>query len=177
MERYDKAQREHNMLKYINTLPRRIVQLHGTHNVTEFVLHDMCQERCLNFNKAAYFIDNPAFNCTQGIAGFARQEAFGQADSIWDEPTVFTQHMQQSPFNQKVRQLSHQSLLHTDEGHKKLAAELAQDLGYTNHDYCTWPLKHDNHGVIVYEKADTDDELSHDQIVDSLHLLSFCPVF
>lgn len=85
--------------------------------------------------------------------------------------------MKSSPFNQKVRNLSRCSLLHTDEGHKELAAELAHDLGYSNHDFCTWSMKHDNHGFLVYEKANAQEELPHDHIVNGLTLLSFCPVF
>jgi hypothetical protein len=176
MERLDELQREHMMLCHLNALPRKIVQLHGIDNATEFVLHDLCQERCLNFNKAAYFVDNPAFNVTQGIAGFSRQEAFLK-DDVWHDPKEFSDHMQVSPFNQKVRKLTRNSLMHTDEGHKELAAELAHDLGYAHHDFCTWPIKHTNHGFLVYEKAHEQDRVPHEIVINGLALLSFCPVF
>jgi hypothetical protein len=177
MESLDVLQREHRMLNYISSLPRRMLQLHGSENVTEFVLHDLCREQCFNLTKAAYFIDNPDFNWTKGVAGFSRQEAFGKSDAIWEKPEEFSTHMKNSAFNQKVRSMARCSLKKFDDGHKDLAAELANDLGFANHDYCTWNMKHDNHGFVVYERADVNDTFAHDHMINGVSLLSFCPVF
>ena len=64
-----------------------------------------------------------------------------------------------------------------DDGHAALARELAQDLGFTNYAYCSWSLKHDNDGFVLYEKADAADTFAQDHLLDGLSLLSFCPVF
>lgn len=177
MENHTILQRENRMLNCLSGLPRRMLALHGIDNVTEFVLHDLCQEHCFNFNKAAYFVDNPDFNCTKGVAGFSRQETFGKNDAIWEDPQGFSQHMQASSFNQKVRQMGRCSLKKIDDGHKTMAEQMASDLGFSNYAFCSWSMKHDNDGFVLYEKADVADTFADNHLLNGLSLLSFCPVF
>ena len=56
-------------------LPRKILSLHGHDNITELILHELCNEQCFNLEKAAYFIDNPDFDCFKGVAGHCRSQA------------------------------------------------------------------------------------------------------
>lgn len=173
----EKLQRQNKALSCLSYLPRMIITLHGRDNVTEFVLHDLCHESCFCFNKAAYFIDNPDFDYLKGIAGFSRSEAFSEDDSIWNVPDDFSDHMRISLFNQKVRELSQPSFKKkNDLASPELIARMAQSLAFDNHMFCSWPMKHDNHGLLIYEKSE-DVALDNDYIINGFSLLSFCPVF
>ena len=159
-------------LRILNRLPRNILRLQGSENVSEFVLHDLCSE-CFAFNKAAYFIDNPAFNCLKGVAGYNHDESY--TGEIWQDPESFSNHMQSSSFNQKVRRCMQYSCKNCDQPDEKVLETLAHDLGMENFEYCSWDLKHENHGYLLYEKGGQDFEV--EDLLCGLHLLSFCPVF
>lgn len=176
MEQYELLQRQNKILKCLSGLPRRMMQLQGTDNVTEFVFHDLCNKDCFNFDRAAFFVDNPDFNCTKGIAGFNREQAFTQADNIWGVSQKFSEHMTSSPFHAKVRSLMFCSLKKS-ENEQELAHDLANDLGFSNYAFCSWNMRHDNHGLVVYERAEACDVATQECILDGLSMLSFCPVF
>ena len=61
-----------NILK----IPKKLLSAQHVDNVAEFVLHERSHENCFNLRRAAYFVDNPDFNCLKGIAGFCRKEAY-----------------------------------------------------------------------------------------------------
>jgi hypothetical protein len=170
-------ERQHAMLSCLAGVPRRILSLQDVHNLPEFVLHDLCQERCFNLNKAAFFVDNPGFNCTKGVAGFSRCELPQNSETILNDPQAFSEHMKASAFNQKVRPLSHCSLNSLANSHEEAAQRLASDLGLENYAHCSWGMKHENHGFVLYEKADAHDTFADDYMLNGLSLLSFCPIF
>lgn len=152
-----------------------MLKLHGADNISEFVLHELACKDCFNLAKAAYFVDNPAFDCLKGVAGFAQEEACQLSIPIWDDPDRFSNHMQSASFNQKVRncvQLSCKNCATPDE---ELLHELAMQLGMTNFDYCTWQMKHDNHGYLLYQTCGQLPD--KDMLISGLSLLSFCPIF
>lgn len=167
--------KQYRMLKHMSDLPRKIIVNHCTDNVAECVLYELCQEQCFNLNKAAYFVDNPDFNCARGVAGFSRDESYPQS-SIWQDLSAFSAHMKESSFNKKVRQINRCSLKKIEDCHKEIAQEIARDLGFSNHGYCEWQLKNDNHGFLVYEKASQLDTYADDFLVNGLALLGFCPI-
>lgn len=170
-------ERQHRMLHYLSHMPRRILDLPYDVRATEFVLHDLCHKHCFDIDRAAYFVDNPDFNCLQGVAGFSREEAYPRCDHIWEEPTDFMKHMQHCPFNQKVQQIMRCSIKKAPEADEDLAAEIARELGFKKHQFCSWNMKHDNHGLFVYEPKDENDDLIKEYLIDGVTLLSFCPVF
>lgn len=177
MEHHELLQKQNKMLKCLSALPRRMVQLQGVENLTEFVFHDLCNKDCFNFDRAAFFVDNPDFDCTKGVAGFNREQAFQAKDTIWCDVPSFTDHMRSSPFNKQVRSLMLCSLRKNERNEQDLAKDLAHDLGFTNYAYCTWDMRHHNHGFLVYERADECDVATQELILDGLSVLSFCPVF
>lgn len=162
----------------LRRLPRKMLQLHGFDNVTDFVLHELCSKDCFNIPKAAYFVDNPAFNCLKGIVGVSGEELQGM-ENIWTNQDRFIQTITQSPFNQKVRSSHYES--HKNRGHspEEMAQVIAQELGFNDYGVYSWDMKHDNHGFLVCEKGQNHDvEHPHDEfIVDGLSLLSFCPIY
>lgn len=157
-------------------LPRKMITLHGNDNMSDFVLHELCHEKCFNLKKAAYFVDNPDFNCLKGVVGISRNESPGIID-VWQQPEDFSNHMRQSPFNQKVRSLMRTSAKKVSaEGDKELAIDVAHELGITNIGYCSWISKNDNHGILVFEK-DSEQEIDKEDLLNGVSLLSFCPIY
>jgi hypothetical protein len=177
MKQSNGAPNNHTIMDCLSHLPRKMLALHGKENMPEFVLHELCHENCFNFNKAAYFIDNPDFNCCKGIVGFSRAESYVNNGNIWEFPDAFTAHMQSSPFNQKVRQWSYCSLKKTPVNEEELVAKVASDLNLKDPHFCTWNMKHDNHGILIYEKTNPDDGIANEQIMNGVCLLGFCPIF
>jgi len=160
----------------LRRLPRKMLLLHGLDNVTEFVLHELASKQCFDLKKAAYFIDNPDFNCFKGIAGISHLEEHPIED-IWTYPDDFTKYMLESPFNQHVRSFAYKSNKKNSEPYETVAHIIAQELGLENYHFYSWDMKHDNHGFLVCEKDSISDPKVHDDIlVDGLALLSFCPV-
>ena len=176
MKPEDSSNKQYQVLMYLSTLPKKMVSLHGHENMTEFVLHDLCDEHCFNLNKAAYFIDNPDFDCLKGIAGFARDEAM-KSCNIWQCPSEFSGHMQQSPFNQKVRGLVRNSIKHSSHEPKEIVETIADYLKLEHPSFCLWDMKHDNTGILIFDKACQEESIHEEYLQNGLSLLSFCPVF
>ncbi len=157
-------------------LPRKILQLHGRDNVTEFVLHELSGKECFNLERIAYVIDNPDFNCLKGVAGYCQPEAYHAKESIWQEADTFSEHMKKSAFNKKVRHLSKPSHVKQGVSDKQIVKEVAHELGFGHPSFYAWTMKHDNHGILVYEKAD-DKPCDCDYLLEGLCLIGFCPIF
>lgn len=176
MTTHEVLTRHNNMLTLLCKLPKKILQVHGAENVTEFVLHELCDEHCFNLTRAAYFVDNPDFDCMKGVAGFSRDQAYS-CKELWDKPVEFSKHMEDSQFNKLVRNMMRGSLKKNNEQPDDIAQTIAQELGFTNHAFCSWNMKYDNAGFIVFEKADEEDTLINDHAEHGFSLLGFCPVF
>ncbi|NRB21264.1 hypothetical protein HRU45_00785 [Candidatus Dependentiae bacterium] len=166
--------KRHRILQQLCHLPKHILRLHGTPNASEFVLHDLCDQNCFDLQKAAYFVDNPDFDCVKGITGYSKAEAYVTEGSIWDEPERFSTHMQGSPFNQQVKNLSLCSIAKSDRADKDIVDEIAHGLDFSDFSYCTWHSKHDNHGFLVYEKPTDGDDF---YFLEGSCLLGLCPIF
>ena len=52
---------------------------------------------------------------------------------------------------------------------------IAEQLGMNEFKYCTWDMKHDNHGYLIYQPNEQEIEL--DDLLNGLSLLGFCPIF
>ena len=102
-------ERQNRMLHHLARLPRLMIDIHGRDNVSEFILHELCSAPCFNLRKAAYFVDNPDFNCLHGVAGFADDQAY-QDQEIWESPDEFSKYMQNAAFNNHVRSIHYDGL-------------------------------------------------------------------
>jgi hypothetical protein len=176
MEHDEKLQRQHEVLRSLNGLPQMMLKLKERDNIPEFVLHDLCHPNCFNLRKAAYFVDNPDFDCLRGVAGLSRDEVYFDKQIIWHNPDDFSQSMQASPFNQKVRAIEHQSPKRTNGSEQELVQKLAQMLGITQPSACTWDMKFDNYGLLIFEKASFDDNTVDEYLLNGVSILSFCPL-
>ena len=171
-----KIKHEHRVLSHLSCLPKKILSLHGTENIPEFVLHELCDKECFNIEKAAYFVDNPDFDCLKGVAGFAREEEFPNRRHLWQDPENFSNHMKECTFNKKVRTFVRPSHRRAKQSDAQTVKEIAQSLGIKHPCHCSWKMKNDNQGLFVYEKEGTC-ELPEDFFENALSLLAFCPIY
>ncbi len=175
MESSEKNRRVYEVLITITGIPKNLVHLNGIDNLAEFVLHDICQKKCFNVSKAALFVDNPDFNYLQGIAGFDTVESYQSKNTHWQEPQQFSDHMKESRFNNKVRDVCHCSIKRNKQLENEVVQKLSEELHFSNPHYMVWPVKYENHGLLMFEKAEQDG--TEDHLEDALHLFGFCPVF
>jgi hypothetical protein len=169
-------QKKRDVTQHLARLPRKILQLHGRDNIAEFVLHELSNEDCFNLDRIAYVIDNPDFNCLKGIAGYCRPESYSGKTNIWQEPDTFSEHMKKSAFNNKVRHFCTESHFKRGESDKQVVSAIAHELDFTAPSFYAWIMKHDNHGILLYEKSD-QTECDCDYLLEGLCLIGFCPVF
>ncbi len=176
MKRHKTSRKKRNVTHHLAGLPRKILQLHGRDNVTEFVLHELGNEDCFNLERVAYVIDNPDFDCLKGVAGYCRPEAYHAKSTIWEEPDVFSAHMKKSAFNNKIRHFCKPSRVKKGESDKKIVTAIAPELGFEHPSFYAWKMKHDNHGILLFQKGD-DESGDYDYLLEGLCLIGFCPVF
>lgn len=167
-------------LLFVNEIPRKMIELHNNSlddRLAEFVLHDLCSHSCFKLDKAAFLVENPDFQCIQGVAGVNNTEC-AQSDfvpDIWQKPHDFKKFMEQSAFNNQVRSITHQRNTNglTD---TVLCEEFAPQLSLHNPCCIRWHMKHGNGGILLFDNTHNLSEESKKQLAQSLYLLSLCPV-
>jgi len=173
---------EVKLLKQLVNLRKMMVHNHDLENLSEFVLHDLCKQSYFNVRKAAYFVNNPDFRCLRGITGYHDQELVQELDltihDAWNNQKEFISFMKKSSFNQKVRNRSEKNFDRGSSSEKYMVDKLADELEIANPAYNVWNLKHSNHGLFIYESLPAEELiLEKDHLLDSLHHLSFCPIY
>lgn len=174
MNRETFSPRECKILLCLSYLPQKMLSVHGAENTTEFVLHELCSDCCFNFPKAAFFVDNPDFNCCKGVAGCSSSECYPGQDCHWKAPEPFSNHMKQAAFNQKVRQIQ---MAHAGPQLDQVVQDLARQLDFKNPGFHVWELKNGNKGLLVFEHEPGNYNEVKDHLEQGLCLLGFCPVF
>lgn len=168
--------RQHALLHVLSGLPTKILSWYSLDYLPVFVLHEIACKDCFNLNKAAFLIDNPDFDLLKGVAGISREESYAGNSPIWDDRDQFMAHMQRSTFNDKVRNHLQVSCKRQSKPDAELFGSIADELGMQNYNVCSWNMKHDNHGYLMYEKADHDDTACDDYIIHGASMLGFCPI-
>lgn len=169
--------RHNEVLSRLSLLPRKIIARYSDDHTSEFTLHELCHLACFNLEKAAFFVDNPDFDCLQGIAGFDNSEHNGDLLKELEEPQLFARHLSTCRFNQHVRtigRVSHKKSKKTEGDLLKILAPLVN-----MSDPCcyVWPLKYDNHGILIYERGNSHAEELREHIENGIHILGFCSLF
>ena len=111
----------------------------------------------------------------RGVAGFSKDQAY-PGKEIWQNPDAFSKHMQRADFNNQVRSLQYEGIA-DEQRQQKALSEAAKKLGFGTCANCSWKMRHDNHGILMYEKTDSEDCLVENHLLDGMSLLSFCPIF
>ena len=181
MKQTDVLHKHNELLKFLNYLPKKIVLLHNIEqhldHIPEFVLHDFCHKSCFDLAKAAYFVDNPDFNCFKGVAGVCTHESeFCKGiHDVWEEPEKYCAYIKESPFHKRVRAIERASIKRNG-SEEKIVAEIAEELEVTSPYLFSWPMKHGNYGFLVIERNEHNDDLIEEHLPQGAYLLSFCPI-
>lgn len=176
MEGNEMTSRHKQLLRCFAHLPQQILSLHQIDNATEFVLHSLCHEGGFNLSKAAYFIDNPDFDCLKGVAGFNKDEEVHTCDDILANEDYFTRHMDSCQFNKRVRRITAPSVKKIDDSIEKAVSRLAALLEIEDPSYYTLTIKHNNFGLVIYEQKTAEDHKMQEELLTGLALLGFCPI-
>lgn len=168
--------KKRNVVHCLMRLPRKMLSLHGRHNIIEFVIYELGKRDCFDFDRAAYIIDNPDFNCLKGVTGLYQPEIYQPKKDIWLEQDEFTLHMETAPYNKHVRSFLKPSSVLNDESDEQIVKKFATELGFTHPSFYAWPMKHDNHGILLYEKSN-DEHCDCDYLLEGVSLLGFCPIY
>lgn len=174
MEHKDVVTRYPNLFYCLSSLPEKIVATHGKENLAELVLYELAHPHCLDFSKAAFFIDNPDFNCVQGMVGLVVNEH--EQEDVWHHEAEFTSRMKLSSFNRAVRMMRHQSVAGNESAKAALLQTIAGELRFVNPAWRTFPLKHGNQGMLLFEATPAHQSLEK-QVAQAASLLAFCPIF
>lgn len=166
----------HNVLNKLSSLPKKMLLLHGHDYIAHFVMHELCNEPLLNIEKAAYFVDNPDFNWLQGVAGFYKKEAYAGSCDIWHDQQSFIDSLKSSSFNSKIKNFKRESMKKKGDSDDQVVYEIAHAFDIHNPGYYAWDMKHDNHGIFIYQKNDVPEK-ALEYLSGSVCLLGFCPIF
>jgi hypothetical protein len=178
MEQKDLVIRQHQLLYRLSKLPEKIVSAHEIDNLAEFVLYELCHPECLNLGKAAFFVDNPDFDCLRGVVGIAPEDHGFDHQNVWETHDLFTQSMRGSAFNAAVRSVACPSLAKSGMSLDQEVARIVQMLPFQQHAWCSFNTKHGNRGILIFEQLPNDDaKLTEDYLVSGAALLAFCPIF
>ncbi len=175
MDRNDRGMHCHSTLYRLSKIAPQMVMIHGAHNLAEFVLYELSHPECFDFQKIAFFVDNPDFNCLRGVAGVTTEEraAAPGGENIWQATEAFSSHMAQAPFNQSVRKIASTSALRDRQEDR--VAEIMRQLAFGAAAWQTFPLKHGNYGLLLYELP--AQEGRKELVPSAAALLAFCPIF
>lgn len=189
MEKDFITERKKHVLQVLSVIPKKILSLHGRDNIAEFVIHDLSQENCFDLKKAAYFVDNPDFNCLKGIAGIETPDIpKGLWKDVWANGEKFSTYMRNANFNKRVRDFAQCSLNGAGGCGKNSGPKFKEDdiitisknLGIENPSFYTLDVKHGNSGLFIFEKGplvQSLDKQLDSHLQDGVSLLGFCPIF
>lgn len=169
------APRHQVIVSCLSSLPKKILALKEYDQAHTLVLFELCGAHCFCLQKAAYFVDNPDFDCSRGIAGFFAPEQPQNSEESWHDPELFSQQIKRSPFHQKVRTMQHASI--TKNNASVIISTFARELGIEEPQTYIFPLRHDNHGVLLVEQKGINVQEVHPFIEEGVSLLGFCPLW
>jgi len=172
----EKINNEHSLLHHLSHIVPNMLQLKHQGHLPEFVLHELCGNRCFKLEKAAYFVDNPDFDCLKGVAGYFRDEEYPDNDSIWEKPEEFSTHMSKALFNQQIKSFNRGSVRKDKVDDAVLVKEMAHQFSFKNYNFYSWDMKNDNHGIFLFELPQ-DPSLVDGYLKNGATILSFCPLF
>ena len=176
MKRPDNNGSDHRAISHLISLPRKMLQFHDEEHLAQYLLYDLAKESCLNLHKAAYFVDNPDFDCLRGVAGYCRVESPAWPEDFWQATDLASAIVSSSAFNNQVRTLVRASHKRGTLADEHLVEEVAEKLGLDQPHFCMWDMKHDNHGILMYQYADSNNAPTKGCVLSGVCLLSFCPI-
>ncbi len=175
MNVYNLSKRQIAVVQRLTRIPRQLLYTGEYENPAELVLGELCHIDCFNVSRAAYFVDNPDFDCARGIAGYDSSDHDGVLENCWIEKDAFGARMQCSSFHTHVRSLLPASIHRTSDRAYALA-ELAQVLDIRVPAVTFFDMPYDNKGFVIFEKPTEDIVELESFWEDACSLLAFCPL-
>ncbi len=172
------TEQEKHLVKIITHLPHRILQYYDIDGLSQLLLCEIGRDRTFGLTKAAYFVDNPDFDHFMGVAGYCQDECGIDEEDVWDDPHHFLERLAEVEFNNKIKGITETSVhrKHLDLQDKEEILELGRKMGMKNPHYFVWNMKHDNHGVLIYEHDNTVCEWRKSLLENIAAILSLCSV-
>ena len=169
------ASKDNAVLQKLAHLPRHMLHHYDQVELAPLVLHTLGHN--LGLKRASYLVDNPDFDCIKGVAGYCHRECDYHKSDLWSDPHAFSQDMEQAPFHRKMRCYMHTSMKQRHDDYVRSLAALGKELGIENPDVRVWDLRHDNHGILIFEKNDACPCKEEREMIDSaIALLGLCPL-
>jgi len=170
-----------DQINQILLLPHKILDHHinNIDNIIDMILYSLCNEDCLDIDKAAYIIDNPDFDLIKGLAGFDKKNSYKKKYSngidrsnIWQYKDYFKEHINNCEFNNRIKQLSGKSIFNNIENIDEKIKDIANVIDISNPRYYNWLTKNDNYAIVIFEnKKDI-----HKDMLSFFRFLSLCPL-
>lgn len=139
-------------------LPKKILKHYHTSGLVDLVLSHLASKHCFNLKTAAYFLDNPEFDCIKGVSGFHSSEVsdLPDWDEMWNLPAEKINSIHDAAFNQKVKNCLSSSLYgkNKSEEPERLITFAKSNLALEKPAVASWHGKHGNHGILFYEYSD-----------------------
>lgn len=163
----------------MSSLPKKMLMCPDSEHLAELVLYDLSHPHCFNLSKSAFFIDNPDFDCLQGIAGVAHNEVAFEASgepfaNVWEAREQFANHMRASSFNTLVRSLSGASLQRSGKHIDEEIAKFISPLSLQKPVWRVFKTKHGNQGILVFEAP--EHPFAQEDLALGAAFLGFCPI-
>lgn len=168
--------RRQQVLHRISSLPQKMLMCSEYENLAELVLHDLSHPQCFNLSKAAFFIDNPDFDCLQGVAGIATEEPGVHMANAWEEREQFASQMRSSVFNTLVRSLTGPSMYRSGKHVDEEVTKFIRPLALQKPVWRIFKTKHGNQGIFVFESPEVSHPLVQEDIALGAAFLGFCPI-
>ena len=164
--------REKQLLYHVGSISRLMINNHMRDDLSAFVLHELCSKNGFGLQKAAYFVNNPDFQCLKGVGGYYIAEAFN--GTSWEHDQDFMKHMEKALFHNKIRQYQTKHIKNLTS--KSSLDQLQDQFEFEHPEAQVWNLKHDNQGIFLFDKKD-NATLVDDHLVDFVNYLGFCQVY
>ena len=111
-------------MSLIFSLPTEILTLLNTpraDRLTDYIMARICDKQCCDIKKAAFFVNNPDFDCCRGVIGYHANDLEGVAvhDESFDR---IARAFDASGFNKSVKTFSSSALKKNTQEHIDLMA-------------------------------------------------------
>lgn len=165
-----------DLVSNLSRLPHKILQNHHLEGLSQILLHELGHDTCFGLRRAVYLVDNPDFDQMIGVAGFSKNECKHHKSDLWVSPASFHGDMCEACFHNDSKKFTHKSLQRKNFSIQDGAA--LKDFGamfdMENPQAFSWNMKHNNYGILLFEKDKHLCLWREDLLSNAAALLSLC---
>lgn len=168
---------ERELVNSLLIIPQKIVQHQSAEGLAQAILHEIAGPQGFALKRAAYIVDNPDFDCMKGVAGFCKNDAL-DTSGMWDRLGSFVNDSKQASFVKEVCRFEDKSLRRRDittKDHPEIF-RIADGFGINQPQTMSWGIKHDNHGLFLFEPGDNVCVWRHALLANVVAMLGLCAI-